>query len=289
MSNEEENNSRRNFIKRSAGVIGAMGLGMGIDPDHVAAEIGPTSHGPDHDFPWGVNVDSKARLMLHLLAGPRLTVQQILFTNSLSQIYEHMHRRVTYVMKLDEDDAEKIAFSSNLGGAGSLPQLCDAIHAVINSLDGASHSYTAYARGAQSWPGGLKDALLETNNMITAPLLRLETQATKQAVDGVLNAHGSRLERFSTDFTTEELFTKSKEKFTRRRELKVIKKARDVGLLWCQPRGQYKVENNELVYPLQKANDKRCTRMSTGVWKCTSGYEGEYCEEVDGSCTPMST
>ena len=142
--------------------------------------------------------------------------------------------------------------------------------------------------GNGGWSNKLEKALVKLNEYISVPLVEIVPGTVSNFMT---TQKGVDFKKYSKEHTLEELFRKKKTDFyldsdvdpNKLRKLEAIHEARDIGLLWCIPRGNYQVRKPG---PKETANGWKCDVTGTN---CDVRSEGSYCQLVDGSCNAMSS
>ncbi len=310
--------TRRGFIKKSAIVLTGLG-GFGYLAARNHAQAQTPNLDPRVNYPWQVDVDWRARLSLHLTQDN--TVEQMI-TGDLLVTFERMLQRLR-----SEPGLEEIVLGLQESG-GTVEQLdealviaADALRAANNKSGYTLRTYLDYATTPQeAWDSDVYVALDYVALFTCVPLLFVDPHdVTKFMTD-----YAEAFERFAGTRTLRTLFTTRCIDILDSEELAMFHAARDVGLIWCSPRtgtnramarrdapAQTRIElastskgltvnqttadrgtrkrGPNHVRPIRKRvaevpNGRRCING-----QCHSGYQNDYCQEVDGVCNAMGT
>jgi len=178
-------------------------------------------------------------------------------------------------------DMQQAINETNSGPTIELPALTAALNNVINEVNALpagdvkkTWTYLDYAKNpTQDWPPLVLGALSLLDALISVPILK--------TVHTDFDDNNGCYQHVPHDYRTREL----EDLFVKQRvgggidplEIDYWLKIRNLGLLWCTPRGCPGIVLN--------ANSRRC---DTTTHKCVPGSANDYCQEVDGVCNPMS-
>lgn len=266
--------SRRSFIKRSSFLVGALGGSAFVAAG--SKEASAHSHNEVlQNYPWHVAVDAKSRISLYLCRG--LNVAQ-LFDRAFVRNIGHMRRRA------QRPDTRLQAALNSLGCTQD--DLKDKLSDSMTTIEvyDPVHTYTWYCQTSMtSWNSKVKLSLESLAECMLLPLFYTD----RQAVGDFLTTYVSDIEKFTKRRSVRALFTCKDYEIdgigSAINELDLFRRARNVGLLWCKARTPY-LTSEGVADPLTIPNGRKC---SGGV--CVPGDADDYCQEVDGVCSGMST
>lgn len=290
MTQEVDNHSRRKFIKRSAGMIGAMGVVAASSSKQGEAaclsdpkNIDPKK--PELEYPWRVGVDIRAKLSLVLLRDSITSIHDMVYRRSFREVLEGMLYQFQLMTSSNDPSPEYDCILTCLD-THTTAELIEKLTSAITILWRNDVEYIELASTAKSgWPTGLFAALEDLDEIISVPIVHV-VDATIRTFR--TSPKGQNFEKYSAHRSIQALFCNKKTYIDQRPgELNAFHEARDVGLLWCVPRGVHILED---YVPRAETtnNDKYCVDNGDGTQRCDP-MEDEYCQIVDGVCNGMST
>ncbi len=302
MSTKDHEETRRQFLQKSAFAVGMAGSGL-ITTGSAEAELdcNTKNTGSITDYPWDVGVDCAARATLYLVDGRRIGN---IILDDLSATFDHMRDRA---LAATGDDRQKLTDAINDLEAGDPYTINDLAAALeVASLKCTSRlSYAGHA--SQTLSTDLEPALRELEKMICVPLLNTDpgdistflTWERRRDIDW----HGrpQNGQHISNGRQLKELFVRRHGAINHQKhpdpqsrgELYLWHSVRDSGLLWCAPRKKPWIRRGDKTFHVTRSgelevkvvpNDRKCVEG-----RCAPNYPGEYCQEVDNSCNGMST
>lgn len=296
MSQSDGEVTRRKFIRRTAGTIGA--LGVAINSEDVSAQQpceetqALTSRDrPQDRYPWKVDVGPKGILTLFLVARIRRLNLKTLFEWEFHEMVKHMHTRLVYgkgnelhrrqILKLLTESEVETLGENLISTAGFL----EADHKELTYLGLA-------AMPQDSWPDGLAEKLGKIASHISVPILRID----HESVGSFLEQYGEDFDTWGATYEIQELFSLERGRPDRdqtgkinQAALPMIHAARDIGLLWCYDRNRGSGAFDDI--QKETPNEEECNwDPEEQKWCCIpSTNPDDYCQIVDGDCNGMST
>ena len=184
MSNDNNEVTRRKFIKRTAGTFGALGIGLASGTEVFAHCHQPTYSVTAGSQSWNVKVDPRARITLYLL---ETQSDDIKFKKTLYRtLFKHDFRRVLGYMKsrlhLTAGDNRQTIIDilrqhTDAPEGGEIEHLEAAFVTVRDEIGNDNRSYFSWATdidsdGKSTISDELQTALLQLGELIAMPLNR---------------------------------------------------------------------------------------------------------------------
>ena len=287
MTQEDDKQSRRKFIKRSAGVIGAMGVAVVATPNEAKAACltdpnDTNPQRPELEYPWRVGVDPRGKLSLLLLRDSIPSIHAMVYRMSFRAVLENMREQFQLMTSVTDPSPERDCIVAALG-TYDINDLNVALNDSIDALLSNGITYIDLASIPQSnWPPNLAVRLAVLDEIISIPIVHVDPVEISTFRN--TNPDGPNFERYSAHRTIQALFC-SRAGYINQRpdELVAFRRARDVGLLWCTPR----TEGPARIVVTN--NDRQCDDDVNGNPICADNRPNHYCQLVDGQCSAMST